>query len=488
MRSSSSLLVLVVLLLLLLVLVPLVLAASKREDYQAVSLALEAVAKAKKAMAAVKGSAGKGECKRLYEESEERLRRVVGRDNGCSTDGLTWISAAMTGHGTCLEGLRERNVSFGTLVGLGEEKEDHVMALLRRALATQATSMAACGSGHQITVLKKNQTIHGMVMLEPWKPSSDKANIVVAQDGSGNHKSISEAITAVGRWPNRGNTRAVIYIKSGVYSEYINIDMKNIMIVGDGIDKTIITGNHNVPDGFTTFGSATFSVSGDGFWARDMTFENTAGPQKHQAVALMVASDKAVFYKCSFKGYQDTLYVHSQRQFFRDCDIYGTIDFIFGNSAAVLQNCNIYVRKPMDHQSNMITAQGRENPDQNTGISVHACRVFPDGDLKTVKGLFKSYLGRPWKQYSRTVFMKTDLDGMINPEGWARWDGDFAVNTLYYGEYMNSGDGADTSKRVNWPGFHVLAGEEEAEMFTVRGFVEGEAWIPESGVPFWVGV
>lgn len=230
-------------------------------------------------------------------------------------------------------------------------------------------------------------------------------------------------------------------------------------------------------------------MSGDGFWARDITFENTAGPEKHQAVALMVASDKAVFHKCSFKGYQDTLYVHSQRQFFRDCDIYGTIDFIFGNAATIIQNCNIYVRKPMDHQTNMITAQGRDNQNQNTGISVHGSRVLPADDLKQVKAKFKSYLGRPWKEYSRTVFMKSDLDEIIDPEGWAPWDGEFGIKTLFYGEYMNSGDGGDTEKRVKWPGFHVLGSDEEAEPFTVRGFVDqGEGWISESGVPVWPGV
>lgn len=100
-------------------------------------------------------------------------------------------------------------------------------------------------------------------------------------------------------------------------------------------------------------------VSADGFWARDMTFENTAGPHKHQAVALRVSSDLSIFYRCSFKGYQDTLLVHSLRQFYRDCHIYGTIDFIFGDASAVFQNCDIFVKRPMDSQSNMITAQGR---------------------------------------------------------------------------------------------------------------------------------
>lgn len=216
-----------------------------------------------------------------------------------------------------------------------------------------------------------------------------------------------------------------------------------------------------------------------------MTFENTAGPQKHQAVAMRVSSDLSVFYRCSFKGYQDTLLVHSLRQFYRDCHIYGTVDFIFGDAAAVLQNCDIFVRRPMNHQSNMITAQGRSDPNQNTGISIVNSCVSPAYDFRDVKGRFKSYLGRPWKKYSRTLFFKTDLDGLIDEKGWKEWSGDFALSTLYYAEYMNTGSGASTANRVKWPGFHVLSDVHEANQFTVRNFIGGESWIPATGVPFW---
>ncbi|KAJ6672854.1 PECTINESTERASE/PECTINESTERASE INHIBITOR 61-RELATED [Salix viminalis] len=96
-------------------------------------------------------------------------------------------------------------------------------------------------------------------------------------------------------------------------------------------------------------------------------------------------------------GYQDTLYVHSNRQFFRECNIYGTVDFIFGNAAVVLQNCSIYARKPMASQKNTITAQNRKDPNQNTGISIHACRILAGSDLAPSKGSFPTYLGRPWK-------------------------------------------------------------------------------------------
>jgi pectinesterase len=226
------------------------------------------------------------------------------------------------------------------------------------------------------------------------------------------------------------------------------------------------------------------AISGDRFVARDITFENTAGPQNHQAVAVRSGSDFSVFYRCSFKGYQDTLYVYSQRQFYRDCDIYGTQDFIFGDAVAVLQNCNIYVRKPMSGQKNTITAQARTDPNENTGIVIHNCRVTATGDLRAVQNSVDTYLGRPWQKYSRTIFMKSNLDSLINPAGWLPWSGSFALETLYYGEYMNTGSGADTSGRVNWPGYHVITSPTEAGKFTVGNFLDGGSWIPESRVPF----
>ncbi|KAG6403279.1 hypothetical protein SASPL_135496 [Salvia splendens] len=132
-------------------------------------------------------------------------------------------------------------------------------------------------------------------------------------------------------------------------------------------------------------------VSGDGFWARDMTFENTARPGKHQAVALRVGSDRSVFYRCSFKGYQDTLYTLSLRQFYRSCHVYGTVDFIFGDAVAVLEDCDILVRRPMDHQSNFITAHrdlGRRLP-----------RAGGAGSPRR-GGEVRDLSGAPWKKFS----------------------------------------------------------------------------------------
>ncbi|CAA3005779.1 probable pectinesterase pectinesterase inhibitor 36 [Olea europaea subsp. europaea] len=305
-----------------------------------------------------------------------------------------------------------------------------------------------------------------------------------------NYKTITEVVAALARMHTNRLERTILYMKSGVYREKVEIgrDLKNVMFVGDGMGKTIVTGNQNVQDGSSTLSSATFGISGDGFWARDVTFKNTAGPQKHQAVALMVASDLSVFYRCSFKGYQDTLLVHSLRQFYRDCQVYGTIDFIFGDAAAVFQNCNNFLRRPMDHQANMITAQGRDDHNENTGISIVNSWVAPASDFCAVKGSFRNYLGRPWKKYSRTVFLKTDLDGFIDQKGWKEWRGDFALSTLYYAEYMNTRIGASTQYRVKWPSFHVLKDHQEASPFIVKNFIQGDSWIPSTGVPFWAEI
>lgn len=229
------------------------------------------------------------------------------------------------------------------------------------------------------------------------------------------------------------------------------------------------------------------AVVGDNFIARDITIRNTAGPNNHQAVALRSGSDLSVFYRCSFEGYQDTLYVHSQRQFYRECDIYGTVDFIFGNAAVVLQNCNIFARKP-PNRTNTLTAQGRTDPNQNTGIIIHNCRVTAASDLKPVQSSVKTFLGRPWKQYSRTVYIKTFLDSLINPAGWMEWSGNFALNTLYYAEYMNTGPGSSTANRVKWRGYHVLTSPSQVSQFTVGNFIAGNSWLPATNVPFTSGL
>lgn len=213
-----------------------------------------------------------------------------------------------------------------------------------------------------------------------------------------------------------------------------------------------------------------------------MGFLNSTGPQNYQVVALRVCGDQSVINRCRIDGYQDSLYAHAQRQFYRDCYITGTIDFIFGDASVVFQNSQIVARRPMDGQNNEITAQGRDDQHQNSGISIQNCDIIASPDLEPVKGIVKSYLGRLWKKFSRTVVMESYIGDHIDPAGWSEWKGDFALNTLYYGVYLNHGPGAGTRDRVKWPGYHNITSSVEAYQFTVASLIQGGTWLKSTGV------
>ncbi|GFP94009.1 putative pectinesterase/pectinesterase inhibitor 24 [Phtheirospermum japonicum] len=305
-------------------------------------------------------------------------------------------------------------------------------------------------------------------------------NAVVATDGSGNYTTITEAINAV---PENIDQRFVIYVKNGVYHENVIIDVNkwNILMYGDGMNNTIVSSNLSNSSGTPTSLSATFAVYGIGFIARDIGFQNSAGVDKGQAVALLTNSDQSVFYRCLIDGYQDTLKVQSNRQFYRECKIYGTIDFIFGDGAAVIQNCDILVRRPLPGQFSVITAQEKSDPDTKTGISIQNCTIMAAENLDGVQ----TYLGRPFGLYSTVVVMESELGDLIDPKGWVPFDKNVtAPDTIFYVEYNNVGPGAATENRVRWNGLRVDDTEDDASMFTVRSFINGDQWIPATGVPF----
>lgn len=220
-----------------------------------------------------------------------------------------------------------------------------------------------------------------------------------------------------------------------------------------------------------------------------MAFHNTAGPEGHMAVALRVQSDKSAFFNCRMDGYQDTLYVHANRQFYRNCVISGTIDFIFGDSPTVIQNSLIIVRKPMEDQWNAITAQGKKNPNENTALVIQGCRIAPEMLLEADRLKVKTYLGRPWKKYSTTVFIENNIGDLIVPEGWREWAGGLNLDTLYYAEYKNRGPGANTARRVDWKGYQKKFGQVDADRFTVEKLLHSrDNWLAASGVPFQAGL
>lgn len=448
------------------------------------------------------------DCLELLEDSVDQLQRSLfsvapssknGKMKvGSSEDVMTWLSAALTNQDTCTDGLAE--VENGFVKKQMEVKLKDLSQMVSNCLAIYA---AASGDDFNGVPIQHRRLRRRLMSSYPrWLGKKERQllqapvgggviqpDIVVSKDGNGTCTTILEAIKKA---PEYSSRRIIIYVKAGRYEEAnLKVGRKktNLMFIGDGKGKTVITGGLSVvANNVTTFHTASFAATGAGFIARDMTFENYAGPAKHQAVALRVGADHAVVYRCNIIGYQDTLYVHSQRQFFRECDIYGTVDYIFGNAAVVFQNCSMYARKPMPLQKITITAQNRKDPNQNTGISIHACRLLAQPDLEASKASFPTYLGRPWKLYSRTVYMQTYMGDHIHPRGWLEWNATFALDTLYYGEYMNYGPGGAVGQRVNWPGYRVITTIAEATRFTVAQFIYGSAWLPSTGVAFLAGL
>ncbi|KAH1084088.1 hypothetical protein J1N35_023849 [Gossypium stocksii] len=331
-------------------------------------------------------------------------------------------------------------------------------------------------------VVKNDPRKHRIIENDP---SNLKPNIVVAKDGSGNFNTIKDAMSHI---PLNAQKPFVIYIKEGTYEENLifSYNMTNVALIGDGKEKTRITGHLNAADGINTFNTATVAVNGDFFFAKNIGFENTAGAIKLQAVALMMISDFAVVYNCSIDGYQYTLYVHSKRQFYRDCTISGTIDFVFGDAAAVFQNCKFVVRKPLKGQQNVITAQGRSDERQPTGIVIQNSTIVADDELVPFKNEHPTFLGRPWGNFSRTIIMETFIDDLVKHEGWAVWDGHWGLTTSYYSEYNNHGPGSATTHRVSWPAIKKLS-PMTALGFTPASFFFGDDWIKPKGVPYTSG-
>ena len=290
------------------------------------------------------------------------------------------------------------------------------------------------------------------LMLQAQK--SHPVELTVAQDGSGDFRTIQEAIQAC---RDLGEKRVKIHIRKGIYREKLVIPSwkTNLSLIGAHRDSVIITGNDHtgkpVPggrdlhglDNFQTYTSHTMLVAGNGTLLENLTIENTAG-RVGQAVALHVEGDEVIVRNCRILGNQDTLYAASSnsRQYYTGCYIEGTTDFIFGEATCVFERCEI--RSLSD---SYITAAATRQ-DRSHGFVFLDCRLTAARDVKRV------YLGRPWRPYARTVFIRTDMGDHILPEGWHHWPGDVMFpekeKTTYYAEYGSRGPGGDMSRRVSW--------------------------------------
>ncbi|KAI3968499.1 hypothetical protein MKX01_007809 [Papaver californicum] len=434
------------------------------------------------------------------------------------SDLQVWLSAALTYQDTCLDGFESSTSKSGesmkgslkstmelTYNGLSMVSEfTKILGIFKIPFLnigedseSKSESAASTTQGLFTSEESKSESkpttpswaMSGQRKLLHSTPDSITPNVVVALDGSGKYKSVGEALQEV---PVKNKKPFIIYVKEGVYKECTSVTklMTNVMLIGDGATKTKITNNKGFTDGINTYATATFSVAGDGFMARDIGFENSAGAIKHQAVALRVSADMSIFYKVQIDGYQDTLYAHTNRQFYSECTITGTIDFIFGAAMALFHNCKIIVRKPMDNQLNMVLASGRKTKDDPAALVLQNCDITADPLLFPVRFTLKSYLGRPWKEFARHIIMDTQIDDLIDPAGWHEWMGDFGLNTCFFAEHNNRGPGAALTKRVKWRGVKsgTLPPEHFKQFTATSNFMKGGKFIMTSGVPYTAGM
>ncbi|URE13453.1 pectinesterase [Musa troglodytarum] len=431
-------------------------------------------------------------CRRLFEDATEELQAALSETH--DLDGLArrtddikcWLSAVISYQQTCLDAITQPDLHSTMKDGLVTASQvtsnaiaivDGLSSLFKNfQVPVNMTNIGTDAKGYPTWF-----SAHDRKLLAVQARGELKPNVVVAQDGSGDYKTINAALDAM---PKKYTGRYVIYVKAGTYKENVLVtkDKANVFMYGDGPRKTVVTGSKNNVDGVQTMNTATFAAEGQGFIGKHMGFSNTAGPEKHQAVALRVKGDMSAFFNCRMDAFQDTLYVQAHRQFYRNCVVSGTVDFIFGDSSTVLQNCLIVVRRPMDNQQNTVTAHGRQEEKEDTALVIQNCRIVPDKSLLKIP----SYLGRPWKAYSRTIIMESTIGDLIRPEGWLPWDGDQFLKTLFYAEYGNRGPGAGTSGRVKWPGFHVID-RQTAQQYTVNSLIQGPRWIEDSGIPYFGG-
>lgn len=270
-------------------------------------------------------------------------------------------------------------------------------------------------------------------------PQQYKYVFTVAKDGTGDYKYIQDALDAMRVYPLAGIT---LYIKNGVYNEKIELPANNtdVTFIGESVEKTIITFNDYSGRGkHTTFTSYTAKISGNRFVAENITFANSAGPVG-QALALYVDADKAVFKNCRFLGNQDTIFAAGEnaRQFFVDCYIEGTTDFIFGPSTAVFQRCMIRAK------SNSYITAASTTAGKNFGYVFLDCKIIADSTVTRL------YLGRPWRAHAKTAFIRCELPKQITPEGWNNWGNPANETTVRYAEYKSTGEGAATAGRATW--------------------------------------
>ncbi|KAK7834716.1 pectinesterase 2.1 [Quercus suber] len=369
-------------------------------------------------------------------DSKEALQNMT---TSSVEDAHAWLSSVFTNHVTCLDGLEgsaRTTMEPGLKDLISGARTSLAMLVAVSSLKTKVMIDEPLNGEFPTWVTSRDRTLLQAL------PKEIKANVVVAEDGSGKYKTVKEAVASA---PNKGKTRYVIYVKKGKYKENVEVgkSKKNLMIVGDGMSSTIITGSLNFVDGTTTFNSATVGIHSPRYLVLEHSWATEA-----PSSGTSRRDDQSVINRCRIDAYQYTLYAHS--------------------------NCRC------------VPKLQTSSPKAHEWTGQHDIIASPY--LKLVKGSIRSYLGRSWKEYSRTVVMQSYIGDHIDPTRWSVWDKDFALETLYYREYNNKRPGASTSKRVKWSGYHVITSAEEAKRFIVAKLIQGGTWLKSSGVAYTGGL
>lgn len=291
--------------------------------------------------------------------------------------------------------------------------------------------------------------------------TAKKYDIVVARDGSGDFRNIQDAIESIRAF--KPGKRTTVFIKKGVYKEKVTVHtwITNVDFIGESKENTIITyddhANINIPGTamkMGTFRTHTLLVQGNDITFQNLTIENNA-EQKGQAVALHVEGDRVAFFDCIILGNQDTIYTGREqtRNYFENCYIDGTTDFIFGPSTAWFEACHIHCKR-----NSYITAA-------STPEYVKYGYIFNQCKITAEETVTKMFLGRPWRQYGMTLFMHCEMGGFIRPEGWNNWRNPENEQTARYSEFENTGEGAAFENRVAWS---KQLSKKEAKEYTLE--------------------
>jgi pectinesterase len=295
----------------------------------------------------------------------------------------------------------------------------------------------------------------------------------VSADGSADYKTLLEAILAAPT--GTASEPSIIRIAPGVYEErlYIQREKRFLKLIGLGASPSEVVLAYHLYAGVLgedgkkigTFRTPSTQIDGDDVGAENITFSNTAGPNKQdgQALAIRIDGDRVSFRKCRFLGWQDTILLNRGRQYFEDCYVEGHVDFIFGGATAFFERCHIHALR-----DGYLTAASTPK-EQAYGYVFRKCRVTGEPGVRT-------YLGRPWRVYASTLFINCEMGDVVRPEGWNNWNKPEAEKTARYGEFGSTGPGAASGKRVPWA--LKLSADEAAALTPEKVLTGNDGWKP----------